>query len=79
MAIKCCKGCVAPERYPGCHDRCPEYQKEKAAHEERREVEFSKRRIDQAIYLQRSAAVARALKSRRHSQKNYRKGGKMPQ
>lgn len=26
--IKCCKGCVPPKRQPGCHDRCPEYQKE---------------------------------------------------
>ena len=28
--ILCCKGCVAPKRYPGCHGHCPEYIKEKA-------------------------------------------------
>lgn len=27
--IKCCKGCVAPKRYPGCHSNCPEYLMEK--------------------------------------------------
>ena len=79
MAIKCCKGCVAPKRYPGCHDRCPEYQKEKAEYEERKAIEDKKRRTDQAIYIQRSCAVAKALKSRRYSQKNYRRGGKSPQ
>lgn len=28
--IKCCYGCVAPKRYPGCGDHCKEYQEEKA-------------------------------------------------
>ncbi len=28
--IKCCHGCVAPKRYPGCRDHCPEYKAEKA-------------------------------------------------
>lgn len=23
---KCCIKCVPPKRYPGCHDRCPEFQ-----------------------------------------------------
>ena len=30
MKIKCCKDCVAPKRYPGCHGICPEYIYEKA-------------------------------------------------
>lgn len=29
MKIKCCKDCVAPKRYPGCHSVCPEYIHEK--------------------------------------------------
>ncbi len=28
--IKCCHGCVAPKRYPGCGDHCKEYKEEKA-------------------------------------------------
>ena len=79
MAIKCCKGCVAPKRHPGCHGHCPEYKKEKVEHEERKAVEDKKRRTDQAIFLQRSAAVEKATKNRRYSQKNYRRGGKLPQ
>lgn len=30
MAKKICKGCVPPERYPGCHSSCPEYIKYRA-------------------------------------------------
>lgn len=33
-AIKCCKGCVPPERHEGCHSTCEKYQKEKKAHDE---------------------------------------------
>lgn len=24
-SAKCCIKCVPPKRYPGCHDRCPEF------------------------------------------------------
>ena len=34
MHIECCYKCVAPKRHPGCHDKCKEYLKEKAKHEE---------------------------------------------
>lgn len=27
--IKCCHGCVAPKRYPGCGDHCDDYKAEK--------------------------------------------------
>lgn len=29
MSIKCCKDCVPPTRYPGCHSECEEYIKQK--------------------------------------------------
>lgn len=32
--IKCCKDCVPPTRYPGCHDKCSKYLEEKAKLEE---------------------------------------------
>ena len=34
MAIKCCKDCVPPTRYPGCHAKCNKYLEEKAEWEE---------------------------------------------
>ena len=34
MAIKCCRNCVPPKRYPGCHDKCNKYLEEKAKWEE---------------------------------------------
>lgn len=30
---ECCHYCVAPKRYPGCSDKCPEYKEAKAKHE----------------------------------------------
>lgn len=65
MAIKCCKGCVAPKRHTACWGHCPEYQKEKAEYDERKAVEDKKRRTDQAIYHQRSAAIAKAMRNRK--------------
>lgn len=37
MPIKCCKDCVSPTRYPGCHDRCSKYLEEKAKWEEEKQ------------------------------------------
>ena len=74
MQIFCCKGCVAPKRYPGCHDRCPEYKKQKAEHEERKAVADKKKFTEQGLYLQRSAAVAKAMRSRKLMLRNYARG-----
>lgn len=37
MVIKCCKDCVPPTRYPGCHAKCNKYLEEKAKWEEEKE------------------------------------------
>ena len=37
MPIKCCKDCVPPQRFPGCHAKCSKYLKEKAEYEKRKE------------------------------------------
>ena len=37
MAIKCCKDCVPPTRYPGCHAKCEQYKAEKAKWEQEKE------------------------------------------
>ena len=37
MVIKCCKDCVPPTRYPGCHDKCKQYIKEKTEYEKQKQ------------------------------------------
>lgn len=67
MANNCCYGCVAPKRYPGCHDHCPERQEELA----QRAQEMEKRRkahgISTGINNQKIEGIRRAL--RRHGRK----------
>lgn len=36
MGIKCCKDCVPPTRYIGCHAKCEQYKVEKAKWEEQK-------------------------------------------
>lgn len=57
MKIKCCKDCVAPKRYPGCHGVCPEYIHEKALWEEEKTAIREERRIRSELYEQRSEGV----------------------
>lgn len=65
MAIKCCKPCVPPKRYPGCHAVCPEYIKEKAEDEEKKEAERKRRAVDAGIRDQRVRGVTKSLKRRK--------------
>lgn len=65
MVIECCKGCVAPLRYPGCHDHCPLYLEEKEAYEARKAESDRERAVTNGIKIQRGKAVRRALKGRR--------------
>lgn len=37
--FECCKHCKAPKRYPGCHDRCPDYLKDKEEWNKLKEAE----------------------------------------
>ena len=63
--IFCCRGCIAPKRYPGCHDHCPEYLTQKAEHEERKAVADEQKRISNGLYDQRSTALAKITKGRK--------------
>lgn len=65
MGIKCCLGCVAPKRYPGCHGTCPDYIKEKALHDADREKEFKEKQIRTGLSDQRFQGVAKAEKHKR--------------
>lgn len=63
--IKCCKGCVAPKRYPGCHSHCDEYKQEKADYEAKK-AEFEKQKaIREGLDAQGISGVYRAKKSRK--------------
>ena len=66
MPIKCCYGCVAPKRNPGCHDHCQEYLAEKAEYDRLREEDYERRMTDNAIYSNRSAKVNNAMRRRRN-------------
>ena len=44
-AIRCCYSCVPPKRTPGCHASCPDYQRENAEHQERKELAYREKRI----------------------------------
>lgn len=65
MAIKCCHGCMAPKRHPGCHDHCPEYRKEKAEHDAMREADHKRRETIHNLNDQRYKAVTKAVKHHR--------------
>lgn len=60
--IKACAGCVAPKRHPGCHDHCPEYGAEKAEYTRCKAEEDARRKVNNAIYNQRSIRVAKSLR-----------------
>lgn len=65
MAIKCCHGCIAPKRYPGCHNHCPEYLEEKKKHEAEKAEEYLKRNTISNLISQRGDAVRKANKRRK--------------
>lgn len=65
MAIKCCKDCVAPKRYPGCHDHCPEYIKEKTAYDAKMAEEHRKRAIKNGLDSQTCNVIHKAYKRMR--------------
>lgn len=63
--IKCCKGCVAPKRYPGYHSNCPEYLMEKKLWDEQKKIISEQRQAYNNLYEQRSESVRKALKRKR--------------
>ena len=63
--IWCCKDCVAPERYPGCHDHCIKYAKEKAKHNAEKAKADEKKRIDGGLLSQTLVGVEKAYKAQR--------------
>lgn len=70
--FECCHGCVAPKRYPGCHDHCPHYQMAKAKNDERKANQFKRSEVECGIMHQKQRNVSKAMK-------NCRKGTKYAQ
>jgi len=65
MAIECCRNCVAPKRYPGCHDHCPEYQAAKAIHDAQKEEQYKQTVLRCGLYAQRSDSIRKMTRTRR--------------
>jgi hypothetical protein len=65
MTTFSCKGCVPPQRYPGCHSKCPKYLEEKAKHDALKAEYDRKRAIDSGIMSQISDGVHKTIKHRR--------------
>ena len=45
-----CHGCVTPRRYPGCHDKCKDYQDWKASEQVKKDAERKRKKEEAAIY-----------------------------
>lgn len=56
-----CKTCIPPKRHPGCHDKCPDYIKDKKEHEEfKNKVWEEKRKVgDVSTYKKEAVSKAR--------------------
>lgn len=65
MAITCCHGCMAPERYPGCHDKCPKYLEAKAKHDALKAADDKRKQIKGSLIHQRNDLYFKAMKKRR--------------
>ncbi len=65
MGIKCCFGCVAPKRHPGCHASCPEYIEEKAINDAMRDEDYKRRYIQRGLSEEKYNAIRRAAKGKR--------------
>lgn len=65
MPIYSCKGCVPPERHPGCHSTCPKYLEEKAKHDALKEKQRKEHDVAVSIMDQRGRAVRKAMQHRR--------------
>lgn len=63
--IKCCLGCVAPKRHPGCHGTCPEYLSERAVYDELKTIADKKKNAVFSVMTQKSEGVRRALKGKK--------------
>lgn len=50
MAIRCCKDCTPPKRYPGCHAKCEQYLKEKEEYEKQKAIAKANKPVSLSAY-----------------------------
>lgn len=62
----CCRYCVAPKRYPGCHGACEEYKEFRAEYDKLKAEHDRARDISVGIYDSRSKKVYNAMRYRRN-------------
>lgn len=67
MAIKCCKDCVPPTRYPGCHVKCEQYKAEKAKLEEEKQLKKAHKAVVLTNYDFDEIAYASFKRHKRHN------------
>lgn len=60
--ITCCHHCVPPKRHTACWGHCPEYLKEKAENEAKKEERRKKEAIEYGLNAQMRASIKRAHK-----------------
>jgi hypothetical protein len=65
MQMFSCKGCVPPDRYPGCHGKCEKYLNEKSAYDALKKAEDEKKRVRDGLVDQRNKLYYKAMKNRR--------------
>lgn len=63
--IKCCIKCVAPKRYPGCQDHCPQHIAEKEEYKAKKAAADKKKAIEAGLDAQAIYGVDRAKKRRK--------------
>ena len=59
-----CEKCVAPKRYPGCHDKCPDYKKDRAKYDAKKAELDKKKKEQDEIYRQRETGIRRAIRGK---------------
>ena len=62
--ITCCHGCVAPKRYPGCHDHCPDYNEARILEIIAEEAFKQQKRIEDGLKEATTMKVKKAVKKR---------------
>ena len=62
MKITCCKDCVAPKRYPGCSDKCPEYKEQRAELDKVKEAERKWKAVRGGLIAQQDISYRKNMK-----------------
>ena len=57
MKITCCRGCVAPKRYPGCQDHCPDLHTERILKIVEEADQMNQKRIEDGPCIAQNASA----------------------